>query len=236
MLNFRNVLGHTFCTTFLVGPRPTVVDCGANRGEFARFCAEAFGARVVAFEADPELAGPANPGPLVTFVNKAVAGVAGTIEVRQSAGTCSSIRFHETGFTGRALVEATTLADIMQAHDLEHVDLLKLDIEGAELDVFERAARDTLGRCTQITCEFHDFLSREDIPRIRRIMQTMSADFHVVSISLFTYGDVLFVNRDRTRGWRFIRAQLLVHKYVEGLRRTVRRLARQFTRHGTGSR
>lgn len=224
-MQFGNVLDHTFCTSLLAdSPNPVVVDCGSNRGEFARHCAERLGASVVSYEADPEVAARLPTIPGVTFVNAAVAGRPGTIEIRRSPGTCSSIRFHAATGSPTAQVPAVTFQQILDAHGLDTVDLLKLDIEGAELDVFEQTPVDTLARCAQITCEFHDFLDPGDLPRIRRILRSLRNDFIVVSLSVFNYGDVLFVNRRAIRGRPGVRLQILAHKYAVGVRRLARRI------------
>lgn len=50
----------------------------------------------------------------------------------------------------------------MKLHDLlkERVDLLKLDIEGAEVDVL-RSAGESLHKVDRIVCEIHDYLGQE---------------------------------------------------------------------------
>ena len=53
-------------------------------------------------------------------------------------------------------VPAFTLAGIMQRDGLDRVDLLKLDIEGAEYDVLYSTPPDCLARISEIRMEAHD--------------------------------------------------------------------------------
>lgn len=224
MLHFRNILGHTFCVTLLEDRKNLrVIDGGANRGEFARHFAERVGATVVSYEADPAVAARLPTIPGVTFVNAAVTGTGGTVQIRRSPGSCSSIRFHESQPESSTQVPGVTLQQILETHGIDHVDLLKLDIEGAELDVLELTSPETLSKCAQITCEFHDFMNRDDLPRIRGILRSLGPTFFIVSLSVFNYGDVLFINRRAVQGLRWVKLQILVHKYAAGLNRLVRR-------------
>jgi hypothetical protein len=44
-MRFEGLLGHTFSAQLLASVKsPVVVDCGSNRGEFARACRDRFGA------------------------------------------------------------------------------------------------------------------------------------------------------------------------------------------------
>jgi FkbM family methyltransferase len=174
-LNFYNLLGHTFSPSLLPAAGGVVVDCGSNRGEFALHCANYLHAKVYSYEADPEVAAALPCVPDVTFVPAAVAGSSGMLEVRRAEGLCSSVRFHTNCALSKSLVPAVTLEQVIVHHDLAHIDLLKLDIEGAELDVLENTTDLTLCKCRQICCEFHDFLNPTDRPRIRRLISRLSS-------------------------------------------------------------
>lgn len=57
-------------------------------------------------------------------------------------------------------VESMTLDDFCVKHEINHIDLLKLDVEGAELSVLKGAQRMLrLGRIMAIYCEFNDLCS-----------------------------------------------------------------------------
>lgn len=54
----------------------------------------------------------------------------------------------------------TTVSSIMHQHNLQHVDLLKIDVERAELDVLMGIAEDDLLKIKQIVMELHDIDER----------------------------------------------------------------------------
>jgi hypothetical protein len=53
-------------------------------------------------------------------------------------------------------VRAMSMATLMAHCGLDHIDLLKLDIEGAEKDVFEAADLQWMDRVRTIAVELHD--------------------------------------------------------------------------------
>jgi FkbM family methyltransferase len=227
-LTFATVLGHTLSPSLLPPSGAVVVDCGANRGDFARHCVSEYSAKVYSYEADSEIAMQFPRLAGVHVENAAVAGSRGTIELRRTSGLCSSVRFHVDSASSRESVSAVTLEDIVSTHDIEHIDLLKLDIEGAEVDVLNKSATETLRRCRQITCEFHDFLDRSDRPRISRLLQALSEHFVVVCMSFFTYGDVLMVNRAAIRDCAGAHRQMLGYKFGSATSRLATRVASSF--------
>jgi FkbM family methyltransferase len=130
----------------------TIVDLGANVGFSARFLGECYpDARVIAFEPDPEsfelaqrnLAGR----PQVSLRNLGVAGEPGPLELhRFAAGSWSTSTFmsrHEVMETFTA--EAVTLDSIID--EVGDIDLLKIDIEGAEYEVLEACRQLDRVRC-----------------------------------------------------------------------------------------
>jgi FkbM family methyltransferase len=52
-------------------------------------------------------------------------------------------------------VNALTLEMFLRQNAISRVDLLKMDIEGSEIDVFEGATDEDLQRVDQFTIEFH---------------------------------------------------------------------------------
>jgi FkbM family methyltransferase len=139
----------------LTGLEPrTIVDLGANVGmASAWFRGRYPEARIVAVEPDPDtfaklernLAGD----DAVTLVNAAVAGEAGEVELFQPSGysiSSSLSASRDDQGASSARVRACTLDELWTELGLERVDLLKLDVEGAELEVLEGFTRiDSVG-------------------------------------------------------------------------------------------
>jgi FkbM family methyltransferase len=124
----------------------TIVDLGANVGFSARFLSERYPeARIIAFEPDPEIFSltQRNLGeyPQVSPRNVGVAGSEGLLELHRFAGgswgTSSFVTRQEVIETFTAT--AVTLDSIID--ELGDIDLLKIDIEGAEYEVLEACTK-----------------------------------------------------------------------------------------------
>jgi FkbM family methyltransferase len=140
---------------------PRILDCGANVGLASLFFkAEYPEARITAFEADPVIA-------RMLAANLQSNGAADIEVVHAAVWTDSgTLRFHPDGANGGAVastppattkpaidVPALRLRDVL---DDECVDLLKLDIEGAEADVIDDCA-EQLHRVAALHVEVHEF-------------------------------------------------------------------------------
>lgn len=149
-------------------------DIGANAGLFAISAAKKIGGKgVFAFEARPStcdllkrnllLNGLAN----VNVVQKALGGTVGeavpqlAARGRDDRNTLSQATHPESKLVGQQEVGTTTVDVFMKDHKIPRVDVMKVDIEGAELMMF-RGARDLLERADAplILYEGFGFLTR----------------------------------------------------------------------------
>jgi FkbM family methyltransferase len=135
-----------------LGPVRTVVDIGANRGQFALAARHCFAdAQIVSFE---PLAEPAAVYRTVferdggaTLVEAAVGPQAGEAEIHLSERDDSSSLlpitgrqeefFPGTAEAGTARIRVVRLADVLQAQEVAAPALLKLDVQGFELRALE---------------------------------------------------------------------------------------------------
>jgi len=70
----------------------------------------------------------------------------------------------------RTRVRCTTLDSILDANDLRRVDLLKMDIEGAEYEVLYRA-RACFDRILEIRMEYHDIdRTEQNVDSLKRFL------------------------------------------------------------------
>jgi FkbM family methyltransferase len=141
------------------------VDVGGNVGDFALEVLNRFGCYVETYEPDIHahlfIARKILCDRFVPF-NRAVTG---TTSVRRFfvASPCaqgnSLISTHQhcqgTAESTSYDVFCVSLSSIIER--LGHIDLLKLDCEGAELEIIEKTPLDLLSRIGQISIEFHDF-------------------------------------------------------------------------------
>ena len=145
----------------------TIVDIGAHKGFFAILAATT-AKRVVAFEPSPLNYAyllsniRENRAANVQAVQKAVSGDSEKRILTLSTRTAARNSFYQSTFTGAGKpieVECTTLADLIDEHGLDRVDLLKLDCEGGEYDILMNAGTDVFSRISAIALEIHEFAS-----------------------------------------------------------------------------
>jgi FkbM family methyltransferase len=141
----------------------TIVDIGANMGSFtinaARLCPRA---RIFSYEPVEQNFGFLSRNVAinaledrVTLVQAAVAARVGEMEISLDESPLHSLVIGEKG-ANRQSVRCTTLEEILSHHNLESVDLLKVNCEGAEYEIFETCPDEILRRIANIRLEYHN--------------------------------------------------------------------------------
>lgn len=156
--------------------RPTpmsIVDIGANVGVFTLRAAELFpGVRISAFEPSPvayeQLVQNVRANPALTKIDAHRCAVVGSSDVHDvefwidAAGSpCSTLieSAVRDGAAGRwEKVPALSLSSILVSAGA--VDLLKLDVEGAEYEIMRETAPAALARVRRIVVEYHPIKGR----------------------------------------------------------------------------
>lgn len=214
------IAGPTFLAS-LVGPASVILDIGANQGQFTRAVVRKFGCRVHAVEPNPYLCTglqeSAIPG--VTAHGVALADTPGPRPFLIVNNSESSRFSSASGASeGTVQVEAVTLEDLISEIPGGSIDLIKMDIEGAELDVLERVPAGALARVRQFTIEFHEFVYPDSHARIEAVKKRFyDLGFWIVDFSRTNY-DVLFVHPN-ARPSPHLRASILCDKYHLQIRR-----------------
>ncbi len=125
----------------------TVLDIGANRGIYSIYMSRAAGptGALIAFEAQPELGdhlrdvresfGLDN----MTIVNKGLSSDSGILQMRRSKVGAGTASFHAGVDEDWETLDIPVirLDDYVDEHGVENVSLIKCDVEGHELPVFE---------------------------------------------------------------------------------------------------
>jgi FkbM family methyltransferase len=221
MLRIERIHGHAAVVDWL-GPDSVVLDIGASRGRFALAAIERLGCRVVSVEPVPALHASLPAHPRLRTEHAALAAADGPVVVTPGADDESAT----TAASGDGeRVPGVTLAALLERHGAQ---LVKLDVEGAELDVLETVAPEALARVEQLTVEFHDFLRPETRPRVLAVDRRLRGlGFHRLRVSR-DHSDMLYVNTALHPLGRLARLWLLVrYRYVWGAARVLRkRLAR----------
>ena len=145
-----------------------VLDAGANIGDFALKAALAVGSRgrVIAVEPAPESYAILQRNILINgFKNiicqrKALWDQDAVLCLRES-GVASRV-----GEGGTSPVEATTIDSLIKELALDHIDIVKMDIEGAEANAIKNGA--FLRRVREIAVEVHGVQNRGKLIEILR--------------------------------------------------------------------
>ncbi|HEY7120315.1 MAG TPA: FkbM family methyltransferase [Tepidisphaeraceae bacterium] len=144
-------------------PDPLIVDCGANIGLSVLYFKSIYPeARIVAYEADPRIFE-------VLRRNIEGNGITGVELINQAVGAADGTAsfWSQGGDSGRLAVEADRAKDLITVPVVRlcdrlggrEVDLLKMDIEGAEADVLTDCAGAMAG-VAAICAEYHSFPGR----------------------------------------------------------------------------
>ena len=138
-----------------------VVDAGAHVGGFSLWAASRSDCRIFALEPNPSTGG-------LLQANVRIAQLDGRVKVRKwaLAAQKGSRRFHAAADSaasslvadpalGEVEVETVTLEDVMAAGGFPRIDVVKMDIEGAEHEVFAAASAETLQKVRLWIVEIH---------------------------------------------------------------------------------
>ncbi|HZV33101.1 MAG TPA: FkbM family methyltransferase [Verrucomicrobiae bacterium] len=211
----RRLLGHLDRTDF------SILDVGGNKGQTTKKYRSLFPrAEIYCFEAFPdcidELQKQFHEDPKIHVVPKAVAasnGVA-TFHVNEFDATNSLLprtvsgrRYYSktAGPKGTIEVEMTALDEFLRSNNVQNVQLLKLDIQGGELNAL-RGAESLLraGNVSLIFTEIWFVPHYEGAPLFHEIWSFLSKfdyslfdvyDLHRATNGQLRYGDALFVSK-----------------------------------------
>ncbi len=151
---------------FVLGEKPIIVDLGANLGFFSVTEAKRFPkARIFAYEAHPvnhkylvrNVAQNAVEGQVVALHAAVVGEPRETVSIFENdddVGSHSLIKDKKGMGSASHEVPAITFNDVLRTQRLQHVDLLKMDIEGGEYDIV-RHSKETLQKVRYMALEHH---------------------------------------------------------------------------------
>lgn len=141
--------------------QPLVLDLGANRGAFARAVSEAFGGDFHLAEPNPALAAELTRTTPFHVAQYAVGAVHSAVRFNIAKNDeASSIldlpaaSAYDAVLDSVVNVDQVTLQELVTAHG-RVVDVVKLDIEGAEVAALAALTDVALSSIAQITVEFH---------------------------------------------------------------------------------
>jgi FkbM family methyltransferase len=208
-----------------------------NKGEFSRWIVAHSGAQCFGAEPAPELFAALPLNERIRARRVAIAGAAGETRLIIPEGACAALSHTGVASGGREIaVQAITLAALLDGFGVSAIDLLKIDIEGAEIEVLASLTDERLARIDQMTIEFHDFFKPSDAPPVRRALWRLAGQgFYVVNFGRKHFTDVLCLNRRRYRIDAATRLQLHATKYWRGATRLARSASRRALSAGSAA-
>jgi FkbM family methyltransferase len=218
--------GHTYLPG-CIRPDGFVFDFGVNDGGFSRLVAPLC-KRVIGFEPDPDWQGMLSVPRNVRVLPQALAAGIGTVRLNMNKKKCSSLHYADDDAVGIE-VPAMSFEQALALEPSGRIELVKIDIEGEEIDVLNGAPQWLFDRIAQMSVEFHDFMDKSSLPGIRAVIARMeNIGFVALKFSWRSYGDILFVNRRLESISWFDRAYLIgFHKYARGIARVIGRVIKQ---------
>ena len=187
---------HEYPSRYLkVSNNATVLDIGANIGlfdlyinqvnpetSFKIYAFEPFRENVQLLKKNLEI----NKIHNTVVIQKAVSSTDGTVYI-DTTGTPDSI--HLTDGTMGEAVESIKLSTFAKDNSLPKIDLLKMDIEGSEYDIFNTDFDYIANNVDQIIMEFHNLSEIQNYKKLRPIIET---SFEITVLYQIDYGGVLY--------------------------------------------
>lgn len=219
-----------------LSPDSVVLDLGANLGNFSHGMVAQFNCRCYAAEPNPDMFKRIPHHPRLSAYNLAIAAKSGRVRLQVSGNpeASSILEIPASDLSGTVEVDAVSLEGFLKIAGVEHVDLVKFDIEGAEIAVLDSCSDELLAGIGQVTVEFHDFMNLTPVSTVHRVVRRLEGlGFWSIKMWRHAWGDTLFVNR------RLTSANLLKlawSRYATrnwwGLKRVVARRRRETGRGG----
>lgn len=216
--------GHTFLDR--LRPESVVLDCGANCGEFTAAVQDRYDCRVYAFEPNPVLFDALPRRAKLTPLPYAVSGQDGVLDLKIGPNAeASSIIAVPDGHHSTVSVPVRCLKSLFEEFDASSIDLVKLDIEGAEVGVLLDTPDEVLMKIDQLCVEFHETVGYITPEQVARVIERMeSLGFWTRRMTLHSFEDVLFVNRNRVNLSGTARLWISsVERFGRGIGRILRR-------------
>jgi FkbM family methyltransferase len=193
------VAGHTFYGAAL-SEQSVVVDLGASEGGFAHHVSTRFGCTIHSVEPSPRLVKSIPVSNQIHIHNFAISNHDGEATFFESSNVqAGTIVGKKPNTTGDFTVQCKTLETLMGELGLQSIDVLKVDIEGAEVQLFASVQDETLKNINQILLEFHDSVRYPNISSedVRIIVNRLNALGFVGAPMGRKNLDWLFVNENK---------------------------------------
>lgn len=170
---------YRFCDEIIKNAQLAVIDIGGHLGFFALY-ASVLNPKVPIYSFEPHLGNYAllkenlkqNRIKNVFPKNLAISNQVGEVELMISKEDLNHSIVHAIEQTGeRQKVSSITLEKMIDRHHLGHIDLLKIDCEGAEFQILEDTPGHVFDKVSHIALEYHDWVPNGDHRRLKTFLE-----------------------------------------------------------------
>ena len=152
-------------TYFLNYNPKNIIDCGANVGYSALFFADKFpGAKIICVEPAAsnfqQLEFNTRGYTDITLLHAGIWYKNGTVSIKKEDEWAASFEVQEINDASSSSLRGITIDQIAKENQFETIDILKIDIEGAEFELFSNNPHQWLSITKCIVIELHDFMKK----------------------------------------------------------------------------
>ena len=209
-----------------------IIDLGMNKGEFSKtICNFKKNLYITGVELNTDLMSGLNKFNNFYIKNLVIAGHSGKIkfyEVEHSTrkeyfGKIYTIILDEKWkikkeFETKCISLNEFISESMKVAKIDKVDLIKLDIEGAEINALNSLDEDTLNKIKQITLEFHGFMFASQTQQVTKLTKKLKEYFYIFDFSLSEpLRDCLFINKSYLNFFEYLLYTFLTSKFFKAL-------------------
>ena len=208
-----------------------VLDLGANYGRFAQAITARFGCRCTAVEPSPGPFAAIAESPLIAKVQAAAAATSGTLPFHIAVDSIASSLSPPETVVDVIDVHALSLPELFDLVGARPLDLLKMDIEGAEIELLDTCPASILHQIRQITVEFHDHNGITPASEVSATLARLhKLGFFSVRMSRHGHHDTWIINRNLC-DISTVELKFLEHVAPTwmGIKRVARRNLKRFT-------
>jgi FkbM family methyltransferase len=219
----KEICGHTFFEE-KISSGGVIVDLGGNYGDFTRAMRKFFDARVYTVEPVPALFEALPEGEKIVKIKAAISDKNGEVEIFLPEDRCATVNKNAGGVS--IIAREYKYSDLISDNKIAKIDLLKMDIECAEISLLKSLKKEDFEKIDQLTVEFHDFLYpelRNEVEELKKKIQNNG--FYCISFSLTTNGDVLFIKKNRLSFGIYLFVKYLLRFWRGALRRIKKMLS-----------
>ena len=179
------------------------IDIGANVGKFANAYSKIYNNKIYSVEPDPVSFNQITETLSGKKFNYAISNNEGFmpfyISTNSEANSFNRKIAEQWGVEKRIDVECISFSNFVKGHNIStDINILKIDAEGSEIEIFASLKNEELKSIAQITVEFHELLDKKLlIPTLAIFKRLNNLNFVPVILSEGNLTSVLFLNREK---------------------------------------